>query len=44
LKKKFENTENDGHVHDWVPTFEGGDTYRCLKCGKFVDMTEDDDF
>jgi tRNA(Ile2) C34 agmatinyltransferase TiaS len=30
--------------HDWVPTFQGRDTYRCKKCGKEIDMTEDDDF
>jgi DNA-directed RNA polymerase subunit RPC12/RpoP len=29
--------------HDWVPTFEGGDTYRCRKCGKKIDMTETDE-
>jgi len=30
-------------LHDWVPTFQGGDTYRCKKCGKEIDMTEDDE-
>lgn len=28
--------------HDWTPTFQGGDTYRCKKCGKEIDMTEDE--
>ena len=28
--------------HDYEPTFQGGDTYRCSKCGKQIDMTEDD--
>ena len=28
--------------HDWVPTFENGDTYACCKCGKRIDITEDD--
>lgn len=27
--------------HDFVPTFQGGDTYKCSKCGKEIDMTED---
>lgn len=29
--------------HDWIPTFQGGDTYRCIKCGKEIDMTEDEE-
>lgn len=29
--------------HDWQPTFLGGDTYACKKCGKQIDMTEDFD-
>lgn len=27
--------------HDYVPTFQGGDTYKCSKCGHEIDMTED---
>jgi hypothetical protein len=30
--------------HDYVPTFQGGDTYKCSKCGHEIDMTEDDDY
>lgn len=29
--------------HDYEATFQGGDTYKCSKCGKEIDMTEDDD-
>lgn len=29
--------------HDWEPTFQYGDTYRCAKCGKEINMTEDED-
>lgn len=28
--------------HDYTATFLGGDTYRCRKCRKEIDMTEDD--
>ena len=27
--------------HQYEPTFQEGDTYRCSKCGKEIDMTED---
>ena len=27
--------------HNFEPTFQGGDTYQCTKCGKEIDMTED---
>ena len=27
--------------HKFLPTFKGGDTYKCSKCGKEIDMTED---
>ena len=30
-------------THSWIPTFQGGDTYRCKKCGKEIDMTEDEE-
>lgn len=29
--------------HDFTASFEGGDTYRCTRCGHFEDVTEDDD-
>ena len=28
--------------HDYEPTLQGGDTYRCRLCGKEIDMTEDE--
>jgi len=28
--------------HDYEPTFQGGDTYKCSKCGKEIDITEND--
>lgn len=27
--------------HDFEPTFQGGDTYKCRLCDKEIDMTED---
>jgi len=27
--------------HDYKPTFQGGDAYKCSKCGKEIEMTED---
>ena len=27
--------------HDYQPSFNGGDTYKCTKCNKEIDMTED---
>lgn len=30
-----------GGEHDYTASFEGGDTYRCQKCSKMIDMTED---
>ncbi len=35
--------ESDRCLHDWEPTFQGGDTYKCKKCGQEIDMTEDED-
>jgi len=29
--------------HDFIPTFQGGDTYKCSRCGKEIDMTEDEE-
>ena len=28
--------------HDYTASFQGGDTYRCRKCGKEIDITEDE--
>lgn len=25
----------------WIPTFKGGDTYQCQKCGKEMDVTSE---
>lgn len=27
--------------HRYYPTFQGGDTYKCEKCGNEIDITED---
>jgi rubrerythrin len=47
-KTRKDRTEDDELIqaaclHAWTPTFQGGDTYRCKKCGKEIDMTEDDE-
>jgi len=41
-KLKAKETQQVTCFHVWVPTFQGGDTYCCKKCGKEIDMTEDD--
>lgn len=28
--------------HEYEPTFQNGDTYKCAKCGDEIDITEDD--
>lgn len=54
LHKEYEEVEGhhiredsrypeQGCDHDYEPTFQGGDTYQCGKCGKEIDMTEDED-
>ena len=48
LENEGHHIREDSHYpeedcdHDYEPTFQGGDTYKCNKCGKDIDMTEDE--